>query len=38
MPNIELLEKSILDKAFRGKLGTQNKDDEPAIELLKKIL
>lgn len=33
---IELLEKSILDKAFRGKLGTQNKDDEPAIELLKK--
>ena len=35
---IELLEKSILDKAFRGKLGTQNKDDEPAIELLKKIL
>ena len=35
---IELLEKSILDKVFRGKLGTQNKDDEPAIELLKKIL
>lgn len=35
---IELLEKSILDKAFRGELGTQNKDDEPAIELLKKIL
>ncbi|RHG37906.1 restriction endonuclease subunit S [Fusobacterium varium] len=35
---IELLEKSILDKAFRGKLGTQNKDDEPAIKLLKKIL
>lgn len=35
---IELLEKSILDKAFRGKLGTQNKEDEPAIELLKKIL
>lgn len=34
---IELLEKSILDKAFRGKLGTQNKNDEPAIELLKKI-
>lgn len=35
---IELLEKSILDKAFRGKLGTQNKEDEPAIALLKKIL
>ncbi|MFV0578696.1 MAG: restriction endonuclease subunit S [Fusobacterium ulcerans] len=35
---IELLKKSILDKAFRGELGTQNKEDEPAIELLKKIL
>lgn len=35
---IELLEKSILDKAFRGKLGTQDKNDEPALELLKKIM
>lgn len=35
---IELLEKSILDKAFRGELGTRNKEDETAIELLKKIL
>ena len=35
---IELLEKSILDKAFRGKLGTQDINDEPALELLKKII
>ncbi|MDK4510572.1 restriction endonuclease subunit S, partial [Fusobacterium necrophorum] len=35
---IDLLEKSILDKAFRGKLGTQDKNDEPALELLKKII
>ncbi|MDK4489604.1 restriction endonuclease subunit S [Fusobacterium necrophorum] len=34
---IDLLEKSILDKAFRGKLGTQDKNDEPALELLRKI-
>lgn len=34
---IDLLEKSILDKAFRGKLGTQGKNDEPALELLRKI-
>lgn len=36
--NVEILEKTILDKAFRGELGTGNIDDEPAIELLKKIL
>lgn len=35
---IDLLEKSILDKAFRGKLGTQDINDEPALELLKKIM
>lgn len=35
---IELLEKSILSKAFRGELGTNNSDDEPAMELLKRIL
>lgn len=34
---IDLLEKSILDKAFRGKLGTQDKNDEPALEVLRKI-
>ena len=35
---IDLLEKSILSKAFRGQLGTNNPDDEPAIELLKRSL
>ncbi|BDU51572.1 restriction endonuclease subunit S [Haliovirga abyssi] len=35
---IDLLEKSILSKAFRGELGTNNPDDEPAIELLKRVL
>ena len=35
---IELLKKSILAKAFRGELGTNNPDDENAVELLKNIL
>ena len=35
--NLELLEKSILDKAFRGELGTNSTDDESAIELLRKM-
>ena len=35
---IDVLEKSILHKAFKGELGTQNSSDEPAIELLKEIL
>ena len=35
---IDILEKSILNKAFKGELGTQNSSDEPAIELLKSIL
>lgn len=35
---IELIEKSILNKAFRGELGTGSVDDEPAIELLKRVL
>lgn len=35
---IKILEKTILDRAFRGELGTGNSDDEPAIELLKKCL
>ena len=35
---IDILEKSILHKAFKGELGTQNSSDEPAIELLKEIL
>jgi type I restriction enzyme S subunit len=35
---IDLLEKSILSKAFRGELGTNDPDEEPAIELLKRSL
>ena len=35
---VEILEKTILDKAFRGELGTGNIDDEPALELLKKVI
>lgn len=35
---IEILEKTILDRAFRGELGTGNNDDEPAIELLRRCL
>ena len=35
---IDLLEKSILSKAFRGELGTNDTNDEPAIELLKRSL
>ena len=35
---IDVLEKSILNKAFKGELGTQNSSDEPAIKLLKEIL
>lgn len=35
---INILEKTILHKAFTGQLGTQDPNDEPAMELLKKIL
>ena len=35
---IEILEKSILHKAFKGELGTQNNSDESALNLLKSIL
>lgn len=35
---VELLEKSILSKAFRGELDTNDPEDEPAGELLKRIL
>lgn len=35
---IDLMKKSILSKAFRGELGTNNPNDESAEELLKKIL
>jgi type I restriction enzyme S subunit len=35
---IELLKKSILSKAFRGELGTNDPNEENALELLKEIL
>ena len=35
---IDVLEKSILHKAFKGELETQNSSDETAMELLKEIL
>lgn len=36
--SIELIKQSILSKAFKGELGTNDPNDEPAIELLKSIL
>ena len=33
-----LMKKSILAKAFRGELGTNNPNEESAIELLKSVL
>lgn len=38
LEKIELLKKSILAKAFRGELGTNNPEEESAIELLKGVL
>lgn len=35
---IDLIKKAILARAFRGELGTNNPADEPAIELLKRVL
>lgn len=35
---IDLIKKSILARAFRGELGTNNLADEPAVELLKRVL
>ena len=35
---IDLIEKSILSKAFSGELGTNDPNDAPAIELLKRSL
>lgn len=34
---IDAMKKSILVRAFRGELGTNDPNDEPAIELLKKL-
>ena len=38
LAKIDLIKKSILARAFRGQLATNNPADEPAIELLKKVL
>ena len=38
LENIEGIRKSILANAFRGELGTNNPNEESAIELLKTIL
>lgn len=38
LDQIDLIKKSILAKAFRGELGTNNPDDESAVELLKACL
>lgn len=35
---INMMKKTILAKAFRGELGTNNPDEESAVELLKQIL
>lgn len=36
--SIELVKKSILAKAFRGELGTNNPSEESSIELLKQVI
>lgn len=38
LAKIDLKKKSILARAFRGELGTNNPADEPAVELLKQVL
>ena len=38
LAKIELIKKSILARAFRGELGTNNLADESAVELLKRML
>ncbi len=38
LDKIDEMKKSILARAFRGELGTNNPNDEPATELLKHIL
>lgn len=35
---IELMKKAILARAFRGKLGTNNPEEESAVGLLKEVL
>lgn len=38
LEKIDLMKKAILARAFRGELGTNVPNDEPAVELLKKII
>lgn len=38
MGKIDLMKKAILAEAFRGELGTNNPEDESALELLKQVL
>ena len=38
LKKIDLMKKAILARAFRGELGTNDPNDEPAVELLKKVL
>lgn len=38
LDKIDVIKKAILSRAFRGELGTSNPADEPAIDLLRKIL
>ena len=38
LSKIDLIKKSILARAFRGELSTNNLADEPAVELLKRML
>lgn len=38
LERIELIKKSVLARAFRGELGTNNPDEESSIELLKTVL
>ncbi len=38
LAKIDLIKKSILARAFRGELGTNNPADEPAVKLLERVL
>jgi type I restriction enzyme S subunit len=38
LEKIDLLKKSILARAFRGELGTNDPTEESALELLKRVL
>ena len=38
LEQIDLMKKSILARAFRGELGTNDPTEESAVELVKKII